>query len=134
MRTLRLARIAAEAEGLRLRRQAQRTVVRIVVGLIGLMFLAWALVFAHIAAWFWLRDSLGWSEPGAAAAVTGADLIIAAILALLAARSSPSRIEREALQVRQRALDSATSRFALTTSLVPAIRLVLDLLRRPKQQ
>jgi hypothetical protein len=130
MRTLRLARIAAEAEGLRLRRQAQRTAGRVVTGLIALMFAGWALAFAHVAAWFWLRQSVGWGESGSALVLTGADLVIAALLGLLMARSSPGRIEMEALQVRQRALQSATSSFALETLLVPTVRLVLNLLRR----
>jgi hypothetical protein len=130
MRTLRLARIAAEAEGVRLRQQARRTVVRVTIGLIGLIFAGWALAFAHVAAWYWLRESVGWAEPGAAIAITGADLIIAAVLVVLAARSSPGRVELEALQVRQQALESATSGFALTTVLVQTVRLVLNLLRR----
>jgi hypothetical protein len=130
MRTLRLARIAAEAEGLRLRRQAQRTAVRVAIGLIGLMFLGWALAFAHVAGWYWLRESVGWASSGAAAAVAGADLVIAAFLVLLMARSSPGRIELEALQVRKQALESATSSFATATLLVPTLRLVLNLLRR----
>ncbi|MGA3401897.1 MAG: hypothetical protein ABSC95_22005 [Acetobacteraceae bacterium] len=130
MRTLRLARIAAEAEGLRLRRQMQRTAVRLAIGLIGLMFLGWALAFAHVAAWFWLRESVGWGTSGAAAAIAGVDLVIAAFLVLLMVRSSPGRVEMEALQVRQRALESAVSSFALATVLVPMLRLVVNLLRR----
>ena len=59
MRTLRLARIAAEAEGLRLRHRAQRTAVRAASALIALAFLLGAVVFVHIAAWFWLRLVLG---------------------------------------------------------------------------
>jgi hypothetical protein len=130
MRTLRLARIAAEAEGLRLRRQAQRTAVRVATGLLALIFLGWAVALAHVAAWFWLRQSIGWAEPGSALALTGADLVIAVFLGLLMARSSPGRVEMEALQVRQRALESVTSSFALTTMLLPAVRLALNLLRR----
>jgi hypothetical protein len=132
MRTLRLARIAAEAEGLRLRRQAQRTAVRIAIGLIALMFLAGALVFAHIAVWYWLRVVQGWAQPGTGLALAGGDLVIAAFLALGMARSTPGRVEMEALQVRQRALESASSSFALATVMVPTLRLVLGLLRRPR--
>ena len=130
MRTLRLARIAAEAEGLRLRRQAQRTAGRVVIGLIALVFAGCALAFAHVAAWFWLRQSVGWAQAGSALALTGADLVIAVFLGLLMARSSPGRVEVEALQVRQRALESVTSSFALTTMLLPTVLLALNLLRR----
>ena len=130
MRTLRLARIAAEAEGLRLRRQVQRTVVRVVTGVIGLMFLGWAVVFAQVAAWLWLRDSVGWSAAGAAAAIAGADLVVAGVLALAMARSSPGRVEREALQVRRQALASAVNSLGWRAMVVPAVRLLLDLVRR----
>ena len=130
MRTLRLARIAAEAEGLRLRRQAQRTAVRMVIGLIGLMFLGWALAFAHVAVWYSLRLAALWTAPAAASAIAGGDLVIAACLALWAARSSPGRVEMDALLVRQRALESATSGFALAAILGPVLRLVLNQLRR----
>jgi hypothetical protein len=132
MRSLRLARVAAEAEGLRLRRQARRTAIRVVVGLIGLIFVGWAVALAHVAAWFCLRDGALWGPTGTAAALCGGDLVIAALLAVIAARSSPGRIEMEALEVRRRALESATGRFALASTLVPALRLALDLLRRPK--
>jgi len=130
MRTLRLARIAAEAEGMRLRLQARRTALRMATGLIGLIFLGWALAFAHVAVWYWLREGTDWAEPGTALAVAGGDLVIAACLVLLAARSVPGRAERDALQVRQRALDGASSDFALAKLLVAALRWALDLLRR----
>lgn len=130
MRTLRLARIAAEAEGLRLRRQMRRSALRLVTGLIALIFVGWAVAFAHIAVWFWLRGAAGWAQPGTAMALAGGDLAIAAFLVVLMARSSPGRIEMEALQVRQRALENATSSFALASVLVPTVRLVLNLLRR----
>ena len=81
MRTLQLARIAAEAEGLRLRTHAQRTAIRVVIGLIALMFLGWALAFAHAAIWYWLREDIGWPERGTAMALTAGDLVIAAFLA-----------------------------------------------------
>ena len=130
MRTLRLARIAAEAESLRLRRQMQRTAVRMAIGVVGLMFFGWALAFAHVAAWYLLRQNVGWAEPGAAAAIAGVDLVVAAFLVLLMARSSPGRVEMEALLVRQQALESATSGFAMASLLVPTVRLVLGLMRR----
>jgi hypothetical protein len=120
MRTLRLARIAAEAEGLRLRSGAQRTVIRAILGLVALGFLLGALVFGQIAAWYWLRVS--WDRPAAALILGGAELVLALIFGLLAARSAPGRIEVEALAVRRRALESATSSLAfsaLVTQLVP---------------
>ena len=125
MRALRLARIAAEAEGLRLRYSAQRTVVRAILGLIALGFLfgaAGLLPYRRVVlAAAVLGQAGGGADPGRRR------LVLAAILALLAARSSPGRIEIEALAVRRRALESATSSLAfsaLPTQLLPlAVRL-----------
>ena len=128
MRALRLARIAAEAEGLRLRHSAQRTVVRAILGLIARGLLFGALVFCQIAAWYWLRVS--WDRPAAALILAGAELVLAAILALLAARSSPGRIEIEALAVRRRALESATSSLAFSALLTQLLPLAVRLFRR----
>ena len=128
MRALRLARIAAEAEGLRLRYALQRAVARAVLGLIALGFLFGALVFCHIAVWYWLRMSF--DRPAAALIVAGAELFVALILALLATRSSPGRIEAEALAVRRRALESATSSLAFSALLTQLLSLAIRLFRR----
>jgi hypothetical protein len=130
MRTLRLARIAAEAEGLRLRRQAQRMVVRAVFGVMALVFLAWALAFAHVAAWFALRVNGDVAPWAAALIIAGGDAAITLFLLLIAARSSPGQVELEALEVRRRALESATRGFALATVLVPLTRFAMNLARR----
>jgi hypothetical protein len=132
MRSLRLARIAAEAEGLRLRQRAKRTAVRLAFGVVALVFLAGALAFAHIAAWFWLR--LDWEARHASLILAGADLVLAVFLALLAARSSPGRVEREALAVRQRAIDTATSPLALSALAMPVLRVLGNLLWRRRSR
>lgn len=128
MRTLRLARIAAEAERLRLRLYFRRVAVRAVIWLVALAFLLDALVFAHIAAWYWLR--VHWEQLPTALIIAGADIVLACVLALLAARSSPGKVEVEALAVRQRAVTSMTSTVALSALVAPLLRIVLDLFRR----
>ena len=128
MRTLRLARVAAEAEGLRLRCAAQRTVTRAVLGTIAFAFVLAALVFLHLALWYWLRQSL--DRPAAALIIGGGELVLAAILGLLAARSSPGRIEAEALAVRRRALESATSGLAISALATQLLPLAIRLIRR----
>src|SRR5579871_766176 len=104
MRALRLARIAAEAEGLRLRHRARRSAIRATLALGSLGFLLGTVLFCHVAAWFWLRQH--WEQPLAALILAGADMVLAVFLALLAARSTPTRVELEALAVRQRATES----------------------------
>ena len=130
MRSLRLARIAAEAEGLRLRTQIQRAVTRIALLVIALVFLTGALVFLHVAAWYWLRLDHGWGQMGTALVVMAGDLVLAGILVVLASRSQPSRVELEAMAVRARALEAASSSMAVSAMLVPALRLGLGLARR----
>ena len=128
MRALRLARIAAEAEGLRLRHSAQRTVVRAILGLIALALLFGALIFGQIAAWYWLRVS--WDRPETALILGGAELVLAVIFGLLAARSSPGRIEVEALAVRRRALESAISSVAFSALAARLVPVAFRLFRR----
>jgi hypothetical protein len=91
VRVFRLARVAAEAEGLRVRELMWRTVMRAAFGIVAMGFLAGAVGFAHVAAWFWLRTA--WEAHYAALIVAGTDLALAILLALLAARSTPGRIE-----------------------------------------
>ena len=131
MRTLRLARVAAEAEGLRLRYSARRAAIRAVLALVALGFLFCAMVFLQIAAWYWLRMS--WDRPAAALILAGAEVVVAALLGLLAARSSPGRLEIEALAVRNRALEGATSSLAFSALATQVLRLALDLFRRARR-
>lgn len=130
MRPIGLVRVAAEAEGLRLRHQLSRTVVRLGVGLVGLFFLIVAILFGHLALWFWLRFKLDWSDYSAAGALAGGDLVLALICVAVAARSSPGRVEREALEIRRRALTNAASTMATATVVVPLVRTALGMMRR----
>lgn len=98
-----LGKVALEAEGLRLRHLAKRLVVRVVLGYFALGMVFGAVTFLHVAGWFWLREYL---RPAPVALIfTGIDLLIGLILGLLAVRSSPGRVEREALAIRRRALE-----------------------------
>ncbi|HEY1933089.1 MAG TPA: hypothetical protein VGG99_13830 [Acetobacteraceae bacterium] len=130
VRLLSLARIALEAEGLRLRRRARRGIVRGVLGMIALLWVFGAVVFAHIAIWDWLRDSMAWSAMGTAWALAGGDAVIACVAALIAAQLGPGRVELEALAVRARAVEAATTSLALSALLMQALRIGLNLVRR----
>jgi hypothetical protein len=132
MRTFRLARIAVEAEGLRLRQRAQRTVIRAAFGMIAMGFLIGAVIFVHLAAWYWIRQTL--RDEYAALILGGADFVLAMVLAFLASRSAPSRVELEALAVRQRAVESAVSSIAVSSLIFQAVRVLSNLLRRPRSR
>jgi len=128
LRPLRLARVAAEAEGLRLRYVAQRTATRVIVGVIALIFLLAGLGFFHIALWFWLRRHF--ESPETSLIVAGGDLLIAVIFGLVAARSSPGRLEREALEIRRRALENVASTLTYSTLAAQALRVGVSMFRR----
>jgi arginine exporter protein ArgO len=112
MRAVNLLKVAARAEVLRLQHMMKRQGVRAAYGLIAAVFALGVLVLAHVAGWQLLRmyvDALY-----STLILLGIDLVLAAIFGLMAAKSSPSRAEREALDVRQRALSQARSALALT--------------------
>ena len=119
MRSFQLVRLALEAEGLRLSRMARRTLNRLAFGCFAVAMLFAAVIFGHAAAWFWLREYLAGQY--VALIFVGADLLLAAIFALLAGRSTPGRVELEALDVRRRALHDAATSLTISTLLVRAV-------------
>jgi hypothetical protein len=124
MRTLRLARVAAEAEGLLLRRQMRRVVISALLACAATLFLAAALAMAHAA--FWFHFAPAWGPVDAALVLFGIDVVIAAILGLLATRTPPDRIVEQARTVRDQALREMRSAFTLSTLLRPLVGLVLE--------
>lgn len=130
MRTFELARIAAEAEKLRLRGFVARIVTRLILGAIALVFVLGALGFAHLAAWYWLRVQLGQSFLAASGILGGCDVVIAVLLGLMAARSSPSKTERNALEVRRRAVHGMWTTLNIAQTLMLALRVGNRILRK----
>ena len=126
---MRLVRIALAAEALRLRYQLRRAVVSAVIGVVATVLLLVALVFGHIAAWNWLRQSL--SSGLVALIFAGTDLLLAAVLGWLSLRSTPGAVEREARAVRERALDDAADCLSVATLLFRLIDLLTP--SRPRQ-
>jgi hypothetical protein len=106
-----LAKVAAEAEILRIQYMLKRQGMRAAFGLVAAIFTVGVLVLAHIAGWQVLRLYL--APIYATLILLGVDFVIAALFGILAARSSPSRDEREALAIRQRAWHEARSSLAL---------------------
>jgi ribose/xylose/arabinose/galactoside ABC-type transport system permease subunit len=111
MRAPNLVKVAAQAELLRIQSMLKRQGRRAAFGLVALIFLVGALAAANVAGWQVARRYV---EPIYATLIMlGVNLAIALIFGLSAARSSPGRDEREALEVRQRALREARSSLAL---------------------
>jgi hypothetical protein len=127
MRPIRLARIAAEAEGVRLRGFITRVVTRLILAVIAFLFVLGAIVFGHVAAWYEIRTALDQTFLVTTGIVGGADLIVAIILGLLASRSSPSRVEVEALEVRRNAIQGIQSTLSISQMLIPLLRLMASM-------
>ena len=134
MRPVSLARVAAEAEGVRLRAMVARMVTRAAYAAVALVFLLCALGFAHVAAWYAISSRLALTPIETAGVLGGVDLVIAIILALLARRSTPSRVEREALQVRREAVANLRSAVNVTQVALPLLRFALPLARRRRRR
>ncbi|WP_421993721.1 hypothetical protein [Roseococcus sp.] len=101
MRSLRLLGLAAEAETLRLKREAgafaRTTLLQVAAALFGLV----ALGLLHGAAWMWLRESQGaiWATLWLALA----DLVVMGVLLLLS-RKRHDPVAQEALMLRRQTM------------------------------
>ena len=118
MRTVQLAKIAAEAELVRLRRVAKRTGSRAGYAVVAAVFGLAALAMVLAAVTVLIAGSLGLAPALWIMAV--ACLAIAGILAWLAARSTPDVLEVEARMVRDsaiRGMRQTTSGTAVATDL-----------------
>ena len=127
MRSVNLLRIAIEAETLRLRHMLRRHGTRAALGLVATIFALSVLVLCDVAGWQVLR--LYVMPLYAKLILLGVNLVLAIAFMLLAARSSPSHAEREALMIRQQALQGAQGSLALA-ALVPVAGNILHLGRR----
>jgi hypothetical protein len=122
MRAANLAKIAVEAEILRIQHMLKRQGMRAVFGLLAVIFALGILVLANVAGWQLLQQHT--QAIYATLIMLGVNLLFAAIFGLLAARSSPSRTERDALEIRRRALHEARSTLALG-ALIPVAGVLL---------
>ena len=116
VRSVNLLKLAAEAEVLRYRCMAARQGRRAAFGAIALLFVLAVLVLGEVAAWLALYRPFTAIET--TLILLGINLVIAIVFGVLAARSSPSLAEREALRVRQQSLDAARGALSLA-ALVP---------------
>jgi hypothetical protein len=121
LRPVRLARIAADAEGVRLRGFATRVATRAAFAAVALVFLLAVLAFVHVAAWYVLFSIAGLSFLASTAIVGGVDLVIAVILGLMARSSTPTEVEVEALEVRRRAVHGLPSTMSVSQLMLPVL-------------
>lgn len=128
MRAFNLLRVALEAEVLHLSQHLRRTVNRIALASCAIVLLLVAMVMAHIAAWYWLRGYMAGQYVGLI--FTGADLLLAAILGTIASRSTPGRVELEALILRRRALEDAAASLTITAMIARLAGMLMSPRRR----
>ena len=116
MRAVNMAKIAAEAEILRLQAMLKRQGIRAAFGLLAAVFALGVLVLLNILVWQLL--CLYMQPIYATLVLLAINLAIAVAFGVLAVRSKPSRTEQEAREVRQRAIRELQSSLALS-ALVP---------------
>ena len=116
MRATNLVKVAAEAEFLRIQHMLKRQGIRAAFGLAAVVFAVAVLVMINVVIWQAL--CLYMQPVYASLCLLGINLAVALLFAFLAVRSSPSRIEREALALRQRAIQEIPASLTLG-ALVP---------------
>jgi len=133
MRAVQLARVAAQAETVRLRAMTRRLVGSAILGVVALLFLVAGMGFAHVAIWYGLRGGAGWSEAWSACALMAGDLGLALLFAVVALRSQPGRAEIEAQAIRRSATEGMTTSMTLPSVALTLFRL-WPLLHRRKSR
>ena len=122
MRTIELAKVAAQAEALRLRRLAWRQAMRIVYFAVAGVFGVAVFVLLHVVGYHAMVPAL--SPLAASAILLGIDIVLAGIFAFLGSRNTPDSIEEEARFLRDRSIAELKSSLALTSMLRPASRIL----------
>ena len=102
MRAVELAKVAAAAEALRLRRIARRQAMRAAFGAGAAVFAVAVFVLLHVLAYHLLLKIV--SPAIASLILLVVDLVIAGVLGFMAMRNTPDDVEREALAVRRQAV------------------------------
>lgn len=130
MRSYKLIRVAAEAEFAHLRGIVVRTGTRVGFAAGVMIFAIGAVVFGHLAAWYWMRASLVESSWVIALLLGGVDLLLGVVAGILATRSRPSRIEQDALMVRIKAIEALRGMFSYSRIALPLLRFIPQLSQR----
>ena len=102
MRAVELAKVAASAEALRLRRIARRQGLRAAYGAGAAVFALGVLVLLHVVAYHAMVPAL--SPLVASLILLGFDLIVVGVLGYMAVSNKPDAIEDEAKLIRQQAI------------------------------
>jgi len=121
VRTTDLARAAASAEVLRIKRLVRRQAFRAVYGLVAAVFALGALILLHVVGYTAMVPALTPLE--ASLVLLAIDVAIAAVLGTLAARGAPDPVEHEAKLVRDQAIAEMRESMAVGALVGPVGRL-----------
>jgi hypothetical protein len=130
VKTLDLARAAAQAEGLRLRRLVHRQAIRAAFAIVAGVFLIGALILLHVVGFMALAAILTPLEDSAA--LLGFDVVLALIFGLLAIRGGPDAVEAEAKLLRDQSLGAIKESLVFASLLGPPGRLAERALGRKR--
>ena len=120
MRLLRLLRLAAEAEGLHLRRVGRGYAIQAGLAAAAAVFALMLVAMLHLALWAALAPGLG--PAWAAVVVALVDLALAGILGFMARRRPYDPVEVEALRVRHDAMRQVADGAAKAVVLAPLLK------------
>ncbi len=116
MRTVELARVAAAAEALRLKRQALRFGRQGAFLAAAAVFGLFALAFVHVVLWTLFDGPANTGKVWASVIVLAFDVVVAGILLLLGRGTVPDPLEVEARITRDRSLSELKSALTLTAA------------------
>lgn len=122
MKIVRLGRAALEAELLRYRLIATRTVRRVAFAAVAAVLGLFAFATLHVALFFVFELDAGITPAWSAVIVAGLDLFVALVFLIGARASGPSAVEIEARIMRDRALAELRTSVAIATFTGPAAR------------
>ena len=116
MRAVELAKIAAAAEALRLKRQAFRFGRQAAFLVVGGLFGLFALIVLHVVLWTLCDGPWNTGKVWASVIVLVVDLVVAGVLVLLGRGKLPDPLEVEARITRDRSLSELKSALAITAA------------------
>ena len=122
MRTTELAKVAANAEKLRLQALAKRQAVRGVFGAVAAVFGIGILILLHVLGYQLLRGGLG--PVPSTLILLAVDLVIVIVCGVMALRSTPGTVEKEAEEIRRQALREMRTTLTVMGMVGPTARLL----------
>ena len=124
MRTVRLARVALQAEILLLRRMLAVAIHHVIFGVVAAVFAIAVLVLLHVLAIEALEQWAHLPPLASTAIVFAVDLVLAGVFGFIATRKVTDSVAEEARRVRDTSIEQARQSLTLAAMIAPATRVV----------